>query len=87
MDAIKLIGERILTMKRLFNLKMGLTAKDDTLPKHIMKPLKGGTEEHVPNLSLMLKEYYALRKWNPTTGKPTPEKLKALGLSEFIPNL
>ncbi|HUY00725.1 MAG TPA: aldehyde ferredoxin oxidoreductase family protein [Candidatus Deferrimicrobium sp.] len=87
MDAIKLIGERILTMKRLFNHKMGLTAKDDRLPKIILQPLEGGQDKHVPDFPLMLREYYAFRNWDPETGKPSKEKLEKLGLAEFIPYL
>jgi aldehyde:ferredoxin oxidoreductase len=30
---------------------------------------------------LLLKEYYEARGWDPTTGKPTREKLKSLGLN------
>ena len=83
MDAIKLIGERIQTMKRLFNLKMGLTAKDDRLPKHVLKPLEGGTEGKVPDIKLMLNEYYAFRKLDPETGRPSKEKLEELGLADL----
>jgi len=82
-DAIKKIGERILNMKRLFNLKMGLTAKNDRLPSIVLQPLAGGQDKNVPNLALMLQEYYTSRKWDPTTGKPTAEKLRELGLSEI----
>ncbi len=31
------IGDRIFTLERLFNLKAGLSAKDDTLPKRFLK--------------------------------------------------
>jgi aldehyde:ferredoxin oxidoreductase len=62
---------------------MGLTAKDDRLPQIVLQPLSGGQDKNVPNLALMLKEYYAFRKWDPTTGKPSAEKLKELGLSEL----
>ncbi len=86
-DSIKQTGERILNMKRLFNLKMGLTVKDETIPKIVLKPLEGGTEGNVPDLQLQLKEYYAFRKWDPTTGKPTKEKLEELGLGEFVKDL
>ncbi|TFG04736.1 MAG: aldehyde ferredoxin oxidoreductase [Promethearchaeota archaeon] len=83
--AIKRIGERILTMKRLFNLKMGLTAADDRLPKIILEPLEGGQDKHVPDLELMFQEYYAVRNWDRSTGKPSRDKLKELELEEFIP--
>jgi aldehyde:ferredoxin oxidoreductase len=31
-------------------------------------------------MDLMMGEYYAARGWDPATGKPTAEKLQALGL-------
>lgn len=82
-EAMKLIGERILTMKRLFNLKMGLTASDDQLPKIMLRPLEGGTEGKIPDIQLMLKEYYALRDWDPVSGKPSKSKLEKLGLNDL----
>ncbi|MHA1263708.1 MAG: aldehyde ferredoxin oxidoreductase family protein [Candidatus Helarchaeota archaeon] len=87
LDALKLLGERILTMKRLFNFKMGVTSNDDHLPQIILKPLEGGQDKHVPNLEVMFKEYYEFRDWDPATGKPSQQKLEKLGLSEFISDL
>jgi aldehyde:ferredoxin oxidoreductase len=75
------IGERIWNLERLFNLRAGLSAKDDTLPHRILKePIPAGPAKgKVARLSEMLPEYYRLRGWTPD-GVPTPEKLKDLGL-------
>jgi aldehyde:ferredoxin oxidoreductase len=82
-------GERIIMAKRVMNLRLGLTPKDDTLPKHALKPLADGpTGGKVPDLSRQLKEYYALRGWDPTTGHPSRERLRTLGiesLSAYLP--
>jgi aldehyde:ferredoxin oxidoreductase len=87
-DLLK-IGERIIMAKRVMNLRLGLTPKDDTLPKHALKPLADGPGAgKVPDLNRQLKEYYAIRGWDPTTGHPTKERLSALGiepLSEYLP--
>jgi len=74
-------GERIFNQERLFNLKAGFTAKDDTLPKRMLEePMpEGPAKEMVAHLSEMLPEYYKLRGWD-TNGVPTPEKLQELGL-------
>jgi len=74
-------GERIFNLERLFNLKAGLTAKEDTLPPRMLKePMpEGPAKGHVVELDKMLPEYYRLREWD-KSGIPTPEKLKALGL-------
>jgi aldehyde:ferredoxin oxidoreductase len=78
------IGERIIMAKRVMNLRLGLTPKDDTLPKHALKRLaEGPTGGNVPDLDRQLKEYYALRGWDPITGHPTRERLRALGIESL----
>jgi aldehyde:ferredoxin oxidoreductase len=82
-DANELLktGERIWNLERLFNLKAGLTGKDDRLPDRIVKePMPGGPAKgRVVELDKMLPEYYQLRGWD-TEGVPTKETLKELGL-------
>jgi aldehyde:ferredoxin oxidoreductase len=74
------IGERIYNLERLFNLREGFTAKDDTLPSRFFKPLpEGGSRKRVVQLDVMLPEYYSLRGWN-TKGEPTKDTLKKLAL-------
>jgi len=77
-------GERIWNLTRLFNVREGITRKDDTLPPRFMEePLpEGVTKGQVVTkemLDEMLDEYYALRGWD-KNGVPTEEKLKELGL-------
>jgi aldehyde:ferredoxin oxidoreductase len=82
MKNAKKIGERVFTLKRVFNIRCGVTGKDDKLPPLISQPLKeGGTKGHVPNFEYQLKEYYRLRNWT-EDGKPTKEKLIELGLEK-----
>jgi len=77
-------GERIWNITRLFNVREGVTRKDDDLPVRLMEePLPDGvargqviTEKMLDD---MLNEYYALRGWD-KNGIPTKEKLKELGL-------
>ena len=82
-------GERIIMAKRVMNLRLGATVQDDRLPKHAMRPLtEGPTGGNVPDLNRQLKEYYALRGWDPTTGHPSQERLQELGiesLSAYLP--
>ena len=40
-DQFKVLGERLYMIKRLFNLKMGITPVDDRLPKILLQPVKG----------------------------------------------
>ena len=74
-------GERIFNMKRLVNLKFGLTPEDDRLPKLLLEPLpNGGAAGKVPDIKLMLDEYYRFREWDKSNGKPAKRKLEELGL-------
>jgi aldehyde:ferredoxin oxidoreductase len=79
-DLLK-IGERSFNLKRMINVKLGASRKDDTLPRRILSSrlTDGGTEGHIPDQETMLKEYYQLRGWS-EDGIPTPEKLKELSL-------
>ena len=82
-EKLKIYGERIFMIKRLFNLKMGISPKDDRLPKILLNPLEG-TESagKSPNFEQLKKEFYKYRLWDLETGKIDPEKLKKLGLEE-----
>ncbi|MCX7975786.1 MAG: aldehyde ferredoxin oxidoreductase family protein [Bellilinea sp.] len=78
-------GERAWNMKRLYNLKLGWKPENEKLPKLLLQPLMdGGQEGNVPNLSVMLDEYYRCSGWDRTTGYPLPWKLKELGLDDLI---
>jgi aldehyde:ferredoxin oxidoreductase len=76
-------GERIWNLERLFNMKAGLTGKDDTLPERLFKvPIKTGPSKgRVSELPKMLPEYYTLRGWD-KNGVPTQDRLKELGLAD-----
>jgi aldehyde:ferredoxin oxidoreductase len=81
-DALNKIGERIFTLERLFNLKAGLSAKDDSLPKRFLKePMpEGPSKGQVFEQDQILPEYYRMRGWN-QQGVPSKKKLEELGLS------
>ncbi|MCH2171418.1 aldehyde ferredoxin oxidoreductase family protein [Myxococcota bacterium] len=74
-------GERIWNLERLWNLRAGLTAADDTLPKRMLKDaIRGGPAQgEVSRLPEMLPDYYRERGWT-EEGHPTAEKLAELGL-------
>jgi aldehyde:ferredoxin oxidoreductase len=76
-DDFMKIGERSFTLKRALNCNWGTSSRDDNLPKRLLEPQDGGTQRHVPDLDLMLKEYYEIRGWMPE-GEPSEEKLKEL---------
>lgn len=79
-DLVK-IGERIFNAKRLFNVNLGISRKDDTLPLRILSHKRGTghAADSLPNLGRMLNDYYWLRDWD-EFGIPRMEKRKELGL-------
>ena len=81
-DELLRAGERIFNLKRLYNANCGVAGADDTLPERILHQPRGtgGAATNLPDLKLMLPEYYALRGWD-RNGKPTPETLARLGLN------
>ena len=75
------IGERIFNLKRMINVRRGISRKDDTLPARFL--FQKHTKSAYPlNLFLrgLLDDYYSYRGWN-QEGIPTKEKLKKLGLT------
>ncbi|MCF8067360.1 MAG: aldehyde ferredoxin oxidoreductase family protein [Desulfobacterales bacterium] len=74
-------GERIFNLEKLFNLKAGLTYKDDTLPPRMLEePMpEGPGKGHVVHLEEMLPDYYSARGWS-DKGIPGDTKLSELGL-------
>ncbi|MBW2610196.1 MAG: aldehyde ferredoxin oxidoreductase family protein [Deltaproteobacteria bacterium] len=81
------IGERIVNMERLFNVREGIRRKDDTVPRRFLEdPLPfGPSKGHIFKLEPMLNDYYKLRGWDNKTGIPNDKKLEELGLQDMIP--
>ncbi len=79
-------GERIFTLKRILNLKLGLNPRrSEVFPRLWTQALEeGGTGGFVPDWEGMLREYYACRAWDWESGRPSPGKLAALGLGETL---
>ncbi len=75
-------GDRIFQLKRLINLRLGITPADDTLPKRLLtEPRPSGSAEGVlPDLEVMLPVYYKLREWDEKTGAPSQARLERLGI-------
>jgi len=76
------LGERSYNLERLFNLREGLTAKDDSLPRRLTKELQDPKDPRtaVP-LEKMLPVYYKTRGWD-KEGRPKRWKLLRLGIEE-----
>jgi aldehyde:ferredoxin oxidoreductase len=80
-------GERTWLLKRGLGNMMGVTTKDDRLPKRILTPLEeGGAAGSVPDVEKLLREYYEIRGLN-EKGKPKKEVLIKAGLDELAKKL
>jgi aldehyde:ferredoxin oxidoreductase len=77
-------GERAWNLKRAINYRFGLTRATEKLPKLLLQALPdGGQEGHLPDMDVLLKEYYTSSGWDEGTGQPRPDKLTELGL-DFV---
>jgi aldehyde:ferredoxin oxidoreductase len=86
-DELATAGERIWNLSRLFNLRAGLTAADDTLPKKVLqRPLEDGPRAgriFAPDdFAQAMRSYYQLRGWD-EQGVPSRHKLAELGLEHY----
>ena len=82
-DLLK-VGQRHANMARIFNLREGFTARDDTLPDRFFRPMEGGTLKgkkiNREEFSKGLGTYYEMMGWDPETGVPKKAKLAELDL-------
>ena len=80
LDELMETGRRVWYLKRGFSNLFGATASEDRLPARLMTPMREGpTKGSVPDMGLMLKEFYELRGLD-TNGVPREKVLHALGL-------
>jgi aldehyde:ferredoxin oxidoreductase len=88
-EEMMMAGERINNLGRVLNVREGFTRKDDTVPiKTMTTPIPDdcvskGSYIRQKELDLLLDDYYAIRGWT-KDGVPTVEKLKELGMEEFV---
>jgi len=81
------VGERAQQLSRLFNLREGLTAADDRLPKRVMTAFVTGPLADIGISAEALHDarqaWYAQMGWTPD-GVPTRERLAALDLMGLL---
>jgi aldehyde:ferredoxin oxidoreductase len=77
------VGKRSWVLKRALNNIMGVTSKDDRLPRRVLTPLdEGGAAGSVPDEALLKRDYYEIRGLE-ENGFPSPQLLRSLGL-EYV---
>jgi aldehyde:ferredoxin oxidoreductase len=86
------LGERVFTLLKAYNVRQGVTRKDDTVPDRFFEepqpdgPAQGAILSRA-NMDALLDEYYGLRGWDPKTGMPGHKKLVELGLPDIADEL
>jgi len=78
------MAERGVTMARAFNMREGLSRKDDILPLRMRTSHKSGTVNEKPVDPEVLDEavtmFYGMMGWDEKTGRPTEGKLQQLDI-------
>ncbi|MCD6452106.1 MAG: aldehyde ferredoxin oxidoreductase family protein [Acidobacteria bacterium] len=85
-------GERIFNLEKCFNYREGFRREDDEIPERFFTepltigPRKGAVIKR-DQFKELLDKYYRERGWDVKTTKPSPAKLRALGLDFIIKGL
>jgi aldehyde:ferredoxin oxidoreductase len=83
-DELRTLAHRVVTLKKLYNIREGWSAAEDTLPPRFLTsglPLARGEAVLPPErLREMIAAYYQARGWD-EQGRPTPALLAELGLA------
>ena len=77
-------GIRVMCQERLFNMREGITAKDDTLPARLLEEPKpdGPTKGEVVPLKELKQDYYEAMGFDPASGNPPDSLLDHLGIEK-----
>jgi aldehyde:ferredoxin oxidoreductase len=91
-QAVMNSGERVFNVLKAYNLRQGLSRKDDNWPDRFYdEPLPDGPAKGARlsrrTIAGLLDEYYTLRGWDKRTGAPTENKLNELGLVDIAGDL
>jgi aldehyde:ferredoxin oxidoreductase len=82
------VARRIVTAKKLYNLREGWTPAEDTLPKRFLThglPAQTGRQAILPRerLQEMIRAYYAARDWD-GQGRVPQQEVEALDLADVV---
>jgi aldehyde:ferredoxin oxidoreductase len=86
-DELRTVARRIITAKKLFNIREGWTPAEDTLPKRFLSEglpdgASAGAALPRERLQAMIRAYYAARGWD-AEGRVPAELMTALGLEDI----
>ncbi|THB64735.1 MAG: aldehyde:ferredoxin oxidoreductase [Desulfovibrio sp.] len=83
------VGERIINLEKMFNVREGFGRQDDVLPERFFtEALTWGDEKGAvldrDQFQGMMADYYTERGWDPETTRPSDDKLRELGLDGIV---
>jgi aldehyde:ferredoxin oxidoreductase len=86
-DELRTVSQRVVTAKKLYNIREGWTRDEDTLPKRFFSESmlgQAGTPSHLPHarLQTMIQAYYDARSWD-VNGLIPKSSIGRLGLHEL----
>jgi aldehyde:ferredoxin oxidoreductase len=75
-------GDRLFQLKRMINVRLGVTPADDKLPLRLTTLARpsGSATGVLPDMEVMIPAYYKLREWDEKTGAPAEARLEKLGI-------
>lgn len=78
------VGERILNLERMYNVRLGLDRRHDILPRRFLEePMPEGLSQgQKVEMDALLDDYYAVMGWG-QNGVPTPLKLQELNIDKI----
>jgi len=85
LEEMLVTGERIQTMRQLFNIREGIDPKQFHLPQKLAEPATTGPYQGISvDFDVLRKQYYKAMGWNPETGYPVKSRLKELGIGDLV---
>lgn len=84
LEEMREAGERIMCQERLFNMREGITRKDDSLPARLLTEPKpdGPTQGAVVPLEELKDDFYRAMGYDLSTGNPPDSLIKKLGIDK-----
>ncbi|MFX0085381.1 MAG: aldehyde ferredoxin oxidoreductase family protein [Candidatus Hodarchaeota archaeon] len=87
MDEFIRIGERLFTLKHLFNLREGINPLETEIPIRVLEKAETGPHNKISLIKeekLIIENFLTALRWDTTTSEPDVERLKQLELEKFI---
>ena len=87
-SSISTFAHRVATLTRMFNIREGITRKDDILPDRFWEPQKHGPRKGMiafvdkADFEASLDEFYKIRGWD-RNGRPTDDTINMLNLESI----